>query len=183
MLWELATVIPICSNWHLLAHTLTEYIHAQIQCTHTYIKKLYLTEGGQWGPGLKAIFRGEACTGECPPVPTVSEVAVEVDVSIMSVIRVLSYPAFLLRLYTIGWARDQERSCAVLLKWNVTALEVYHYSQFLSKDNIRLSSDLHRKQCKQIQEIKNYKWHHSKPIYVFMASTILILSKMFPIIP
>lgn len=80
------------------------------------IQKLYLAEGGQRGPGLKAVLRGEACAWECLPVPTVSEVAVEVDISIMSVIGVLSHPAFFLRLNTIGGARHQERSCAVLLK-------------------------------------------------------------------
>lgn len=80
------------------------------------IQKLYLTDGGHRGPGLKAVLGGEACAGKRLPVPTVSIIAVEVNISIMSVVGVLGHPAFFLRLHTIGWARHQERSCAVLLK-------------------------------------------------------------------
>lgn len=43
MLWELTVEILVCGNWHLLTHTLTEYLHLQehnVLYQHLYLKAL-----------------------------------------------------------------------------------------------------------------------------------------------
>lgn len=66
-------------------------------------------------PRLKAVLGGEACAREIPPFPTVVSVAVEVGIAVEWIIGVCCHPPLLLRLGTIGRARDQKGAARVLL--------------------------------------------------------------------
>lgn len=75
----------------------------------------YRLQGGEGGPRLESVLRGEARAREIPPIPTVVSVAVEVDIAVEWIIGVCCHPPLLLRLGTIGRTRDQEGATRVLL--------------------------------------------------------------------
>lgn len=80
----------------------------------------YGLQSGEGRPGLEAVLRGKACSRERGPVPAVGEVAVEVSVSVVSVVRICCHPSFLLWLRPIGGTGDQKGTTLVLLGKNTS---------------------------------------------------------------
>lgn len=86
-------------------------------------------QSGEGRPGLEAVFRGETCSWERPPVPAVQEVAVEMCIPIERVVGVRCHPSFLLRFSSVCRTGDEERPTLVLLKdrWDSPFHPAAHY--------------------------------------------------------
>lgn len=86
-------------------------------------------QSGEGRPGLEAVFRGETCSWESPPVPAVQEVAVEMCIPIERVVGVRCHPSFLLRFSSVCRTGDEERPTLVLLKdrWDSPFHPAAHY--------------------------------------------------------